>query len=187
MVTRMNLVAPTSRPAVALHLKASAGVTLIELLTVITIVAILAALGAPSYRYVTDSNRISARSEAIKEGQTVTVCSSANPTAVAATCSGSNSWQSGWIVFSDPNGNATVDANEPILRVQRPFALGDTFASTPGTSAVTFNREGFALGIVNNVTVTLHAVVPSTGSTRCLQITIVGQLTTQTSGQGACI
>jgi hypothetical protein len=52
---------------------------------------------------------------------------------------------------------------------------------------VTFNREGFALGIPNNITVTLHAVVPTANSTRCLQITIVGQLTTQTTGQGACI
>ena len=198
MVTRMNLVASTLRPAIALELKASAGFTLVELLTVITIVAILVALGMPSYRNVTDSNRISgevngllgdmqyARSEAIKEGQTVTVCSSANPTAAAPTCSGATSWQSGWIVFSDPNSNQTVDANEPVLKVQRPFAVGDTFNSAPATSAVTFNRECFALGIPNNITVTLHAVVPTANSTRCLQITIVGQLTTQTSGLGAC-
>jgi type IV fimbrial biogenesis protein FimT len=199
MVTRMNLVAPTARPAKALDLKASAGFTLIELLTVITIVAILMALAVPSYQYVTNSNRISgevngllgdmqyARSEAIKEGQTVTVCSSANSTAVAPTCSGTTSWQSGWVVFSDPNNNQTVDALEPILRVQRPFGAGDTFNSAPATSAVTFNREGFALGILNNVTVALHAAVPNASSTRCLKITIVGQVTTQTAGQGACI
>jgi hypothetical protein len=52
---------------------------------------------------------------------------------------------------------------------------------------VTFNREGFALNLNNPpITVTLHAAVPSTGSTRCLQITIVGQLTTETAGTGAC-
>jgi len=199
MVTCMNLVASTPRRRKPLDLKASAGVTLIELLTVITIVAILFALGVPSYRYVTDSNRISgevngllgdmqyARSEAIKEGQTITVCSSANPTAVAATCSGSTAWQSGWIVFSDPNGNATVDANEPILRVQRPFAPGDTFVTTPATGAVTFNREGFALGLGNTVTVTLHAVVPNASSTRCLDISIVGQLKSENSGTGGCV
>jgi type IV fimbrial biogenesis protein FimT len=182
----------------ASNLAASSGFTLIELLTVITIVAILMALGVPSYQYVTNANRISgevngllgdmqyARSEAIKEGQTITVCSSSNSTTGAPTCSGNTSWQNGWIVFSDSNGNATVDPGETILRVQRPFAAGDTFNANGGMSAVTFNREGFALNLAN-VTVTLHALVPNPSSTRCLKITTVGQLLTQSSGQGACI
>lgn len=198
MVACMNLVASTRRPRMASNLAASSGFTLIELLTVITIVAILMALGVPSYQYVTNANRISgevngllgdmqyARSEAIKEGQTITVCSSSNSTSGAPTCSGSTSWQNGWIAFSDSNGNATVDLGETILRVQRPFAAGDTFNANGGMSAVTFNREGFALNLAN-VTVTLHALVPNPSSTRCLKITTVGQLLTQSSGQGACI
>jgi type IV fimbrial biogenesis protein FimT len=196
MVTRMNLLAFDHRPGTGCRRKWIAGFTLIELLTVITIVAILMALGVPSYQYVTNANRISgevngllgdmqyARSEAIKEGQTVTVCSSANST----TCSGIPGWQNGWIVFSDVNGTGAVDsASDTILRVQRAFPLGDTFNASNGTSFVTFNREGFALNLPNPpVTVTLHAAVPNNGSTRCLRITIVGQLTTQTAGQGAC-
>jgi len=199
MVACMNLVASTRRPAMASDLKATSGFTLVELLTVITIVAILMALGVPSYQYVTNANRISsevngllgdmqyARSEAIKEGQTITVCSSSNSTSGAPTCSGSTSWQNGWIAFSDSNGNATVDLGETILRVQRPFAAGDTFNANGGMSSVTFNREGFALNLANGVTVTLHALVPNASSTRCLKITTVGQLLTQSSGQGACI
>jgi type IV fimbrial biogenesis protein FimT len=199
MVACMNLLASTRPPATPSHRKASAGFTLIEILTVITIVAILFALGVPSYQYVTNSNRISgevngllgdmqyARSEAIKEGQTVTVCSSANSTTAAPTCSGTAAWQSGWIVFADANGNATVDAGETILRVQRAFPVGDTFNATPATNSVTFNREGFAMNLPPAVTIALHAVVPNASSTRCLRITIVGQLTTQSAGQGACI
>jgi type IV fimbrial biogenesis protein FimT len=150
----------------------------------------------PSYKYVTNANRISgevngllgdmqyARSEAIKEGQTVTVCSSTNSTS----CSGSTTWQSGWIVFSDVNGTGAVDsAADTILRVQRAFPLGDTFDANNNTQFVTFNREGFALNLKNPpITVTLHAAVPATATTRCLQITIVGQLTTETAGTGAC-
>jgi type IV fimbrial biogenesis protein FimT len=166
------------------------------MLTVITIVSILMAIGVPSYQYVTSSNRISgevnsllgdlqyARAEAIKEGQTVSVCASTNLT----TCSGTTTWQNGWIVFSDVNGSGAVDSpNDQVLRVQRAFSLGDTFNANNGMKFVTFNREGFALNLNNPpITVTLHAAVPSTGSTRCLQITIVGQLTTEAAGTGAC-
>jgi len=196
MVTRMNLVAFSHRPATACGRRRIAGLTLLEVLTVITIVSILMALGVPSYQYVTSSNRISgevnsllgdlqyARAEAIKEGQTVSVCASTNLT----TCSGTTTWQNGWIVFSDVNGSGAVDSvNDQILRVQRAFPLGDTFNANNGMKFVTFNREGFALNLTNPpVTVTLHAAVPSTGSTRCLQITIVGQLTTEAAGTGAC-
>jgi type IV fimbrial biogenesis protein FimT len=129
-----------------------------------------------------------ARSEAIKEGQTVTVCTSNNSASANPTCSGSTAWQNGWIAFSDPNGNAAVDVGDTILRAQRPFALGDTFVAAPATSAISFNREGFALNLPNGgVTVTLHAAAPVPTTTRCLLITIVGQLTTQTSGVGACL
>jgi type IV fimbrial biogenesis protein FimT len=115
------------------------------------------------------------------------VCSSATPTAPSPTCSGATTWQTGWIVFSDVNGNGTVDAPQDIiLRVERAFSFGDTFNANNGMSTVTFNREGFALGLANKVTVTLHAAVATTGSTRCLQITIVGQLTTETAGIGGC-
>jgi len=197
---RMNLLAFNHRPATACGRKWISGFTLIEVLTVITIAALLMALGVPSYQYVTNANRISgevngllgdmqyARSEAIKEGQTVTVCSSANSTSAAPTCSGSTAWQSGWIVFSDVNGTGAVDsASDTILRVQSAFPLGDTFDANNSMKFVTFNREGFALNLNNPpITVTLHAAVPNNGSTRCLQITIVGQLTTETAGTGAC-
>src|SRR5438874_13781183 len=84
---------------------------------------------SPSYRYIANSYRMSAevngllgdlqyaRSEAIKEGQTVTTCVSADGTG----CTGGTAWANGWIVFSDPNANATVDAGETVLRVQGAF------------------------------------------------------------------
>lgn len=163
-----------------------AGFTLTEVLIVTTIVAILFGIGLPSYKYVTTSNRVAsevnallgdmqyARSEAIREGQTVTVC----PSADGASCAGGATgvWQSGWIVFSDANNDQTVQAGEPVLRVQRKFAGGDTFASNP--TAVTFNREGFATGLAATVLVTLHDPTGNVGYTRCLQITMVGSLKT---------
>jgi type IV fimbrial biogenesis protein FimT len=201
MVTRMNRPVFKQHPAKSGYPKRVVGFTLLEVLTVITIVAILMALGVPSYQYVTNANRISgevnallgdmqyARSEAIKEGQTVSVCSSANPTAAAPTCAGGTTgWQSGWIVFADVNGTGAVDSpSDTILRVQRPFPLGDTFNASGGNTFVIFNREGFAVNLKTPpVTVTLHAAVPVSASTRCLQITIVGQVKSEIAGQGAC-
>jgi type IV fimbrial biogenesis protein FimT len=164
-------------------------------LTVITIVSILMALGVPSYQYVTSSNRISgevnsllgdlqyARAEAIKEGQTVSVCASTNLT----TCSGTTLAKRLDRFLRCERQRCSRLPNDQILRVQRAFSLGDTFNANNGMKFVTFNREGFALNLNNPpITVTLHAAVPSTGSTRCLQITIVGQLTTEAAGTGAC-
>src|ERR1700730_3870717 len=85
----------------------ASGVTLIELTMTMAIVAVLMAVAIPSFQYVTNANRISseanallgdmqfARGEAIKQGLTVTVCTSSNQTS----CSGSANWQSGWIVY----------------------------------------------------------------------------------------
>jgi type IV fimbrial biogenesis protein FimT len=163
------------------------GVTLVELLTVIAIVSILMAIGLPSYRYIQNSYRISgevnglvgdlqfARAEAIKEGETVTACISTD----GATCAaGAPGWQSGWIVFADLNDDQTVDPGDTVLRVQAPFTSTDTFDSDAGLTAVTFNREGFALGLPNGgTTLTLHDATSNPTWTQCLDVTVIGMLT----------
>jgi type IV fimbrial biogenesis protein FimT len=173
-------------------MKRQMGFNITELMIVVAIVAILMGIGVPSYRYITNSYRMSAevngllgdlqyaRSEAIKEGQTVTTCVSTNGTA----CTGGTAWAGGWIVFSDPNGNATVDAGETVLRVQGPFAgsVPDTFSATNNVSAITYNREGFAntaAGFVTT-TITLKDSTLNGAWTRCLVIAPATPLTTQT-------
>jgi type IV fimbrial biogenesis protein FimT len=173
-------------------MKRQTGFTVTELMVVVAIVAILMGIGVPSYRYITNSYRMSAevngllgdlqyaRSEAIKEGQTVTTCVSTN----GATCTGGTAWASGWIVFSDPNSNAIVDAGEVVLRVQRPFAgqVPDTFNATNNVSAITYNREGFAntaAGFVTT-TITLKDSTANGAWTRCLVIAPATPLSTQT-------
>jgi type IV fimbrial biogenesis protein FimT len=166
------------------------GFTLTELIVVTGIVAILLSMGVPSYRYITVSYRMSsevngllgdlmlARAEAIKEGQPVTVCASANGT----TCSGGTAWQNGWIMWSNPTNAAQPAAG--ILRVQLKFTgtTPDTFVANNGVSAVTYNREGFATTAAGfpNTTVTLHDSTANAVWTRCLWITSQGTLTTET-------
>ena len=157
----------------------------------IAIAAILAMIGIPSFRYVTNSNRIAgevngllgdlqfARAEAIKEGQIVTVCVSSTGT----TCDGTSTWQSGWIVYSNPT-NSTVPAAGSVLRIQNPFTSTDTFVATTATPAVTFNREGYAVGIANGGSlIELHDSSGTTAWIRCLSVNFNGMTQTATYNQ----
>jgi type IV fimbrial biogenesis protein FimT len=176
------------------------GFTLTELLVVMGIVAILLSIGVPSYKYVTNSYRMSAevnsllgdlqqaRSEALKGGLWVVVCTSSTGTS----CSGSSSWQNGWIVFQDVNHNGQVDGNERIFKVQAAFtgSTPDTFVTNDGISAVTYNREGYATSAAGFATseFTLKDPTQNNAWTRCLFLNPVGMATTKSDAQtpGAC-
>jgi type IV fimbrial biogenesis protein FimT len=181
----------------------AAGFNLVELLVVTTLASILMAIAVPSYRYVTNSSRVAsevnnllgdmmlARAEAIRQGQTVTVCPSTNGT----TCSTVTDWSNGWIVFTDFNANGAVDTdaadNDTVLRYQKQFGGTDTFTTTNATNDwVSFNRDGFAIGLNTNVNshliFLLHTTPTNTQWTRCLEITLAGQMTTEHSGTGEC-
>jgi type IV fimbrial biogenesis protein FimT len=170
----------------------AAGFTLFETLITMAIAAILLAIAMPSYRYVTNANRIAgeingllgdlqlARAEAIKEGRTVSVCTSAD----GLSCAGktTTTWEIGWIVFSDPTNIGVVDAGETILRVQSKFSGTDTFGASNNVGVVTFNREGYAVGIANGTLITLHDSTATTAWTRCLGINLSGLLASAKHG-----
>ncbi|MBT8129470.1 MAG: prepilin-type N-terminal cleavage/methylation domain-containing protein [Gammaproteobacteria bacterium] len=136
-------------------MKKSFGYTLIELMTVLAVVSVVVTVGLPLMNVFFDSNRMItntndlvaglniARSEAIKQQIRVTLCQSAD----TASCTGAGQWEDGWIVFQDPNGNATVDGGERILRLSE-GAEGDqvTIRSNDVTSlintSVTFTSRG---------------------------------------------
>ena len=106
-------------------MKKSLGYTMIELMAMLAVVSVLVTIGLPLMKVFFDSNRMIgnnndlvaglniARSEAIKQQIRVTLCQSDD----TASCTGSGQWEDGWIVFQDPNGNATVDGGERILRL----------------------------------------------------------------------
>jgi type IV fimbrial biogenesis protein FimT len=186
--------------------RAQHGMTMVELMTVVSITGILLAIGVPSYKYVTTSNRVSAevnsllsdmqyaRSEAIKEGQMVTVCPSSGAGQTQCDVNSTN-WASGWIVFSDVNSDQQVanPAATYILRRQAAFTSSqDTFTADNGLSYVSFNREGFATGFpvtaTGYVTVTLHSTPTNTQWTRCLQVFFTGMMGTERTSdpQGNC-
>jgi type IV fimbrial biogenesis protein FimT len=170
----------------------AAGFTLVEILITIGIAAVLMAVGIPSFRYVTNSNRIAseingllgdlqfARGEAIKEGRSITACVSTD----GQNCTSSNSWNNGWIVFQDPNGNHTVDGGETVLRVRSTFSGSDAFIATGNVTSITFNRQGYAVGMPTAGTMLqLHDTTSNANWARCLIVNFNGMMSSAKSGQ----
>ena len=84
-----------------------------------------------------------ARNEAIKRGERVTVCKSANGTS----CAGSGGWEQGWIVFNDPANPGVVDGNESVLRIHGALNSSKTLRGNNNVAnRVSFLAGGFAGG-----------------------------------------
>lgn len=118
------------------------GFTLVELIITLAIAAILITMAVPSFRETISNNRMATqanefitalnltRSEAVKRGQRITLCKSAD----GATCATAGNWEQGWVVFTDPNNNAGYDnGSETLLRVQQAIEGNLTLA---GNSSV---------------------------------------------------
>ncbi len=128
----------------------AAGFTLIEMMVTLVVAAILLTVAGPAFRDLILNNRLvaasnsiagslnAARTEAIAQQRTVTVCSSANGTACGGT------WSDGWITFVDMDANGTVDAGDTVLRWTQP-AHAEVALRFVGASKVRYNSQGFAL------------------------------------------
>ena len=129
------------------------GFTLIELMVVLSIAAILVSVAIPGFRSLIQNNRLAtqaneltgtmnfARGEAIKRGQSVTVCVSTDQ----AGCTLGTAWAGGWIAFVDVNSNSVFNAGtDTLLRVRGALAGGSTL--TGAATAVRYQATGL-LGV----------------------------------------
>ena len=153
------------------------GVTLIELLITMAILAVIISVGLPNLREFLVRSEVSTittefssdiartRIEAISRNGCVTMCSSTNtnlalnsPAGTPSCATSGNNWQTGWIIFSNPNCSTTLNtpnANNPLLVVRQ--AGSAQFQLTRGVSAmrrITFDSRGLAAGIQSNFTLT---------------------------------
>lgn len=101
----------------------STGLTLIELLVLIAILSVLLGIASPSFsNLLSNQHQISqtnqllgqlmyARSEAIKRGEWVAICKSAD----GEFCTTDGNWEQGWIIYEDGNRNRSRDPGETLL------------------------------------------------------------------------
>jgi type IV fimbrial biogenesis protein FimT len=131
----------------------AAGFSIIELMIALTCLAILLGVGIPSFRATVENNRLVAanndfisalnyaRSEALKRSNPVSLCSSTDGT----TCSGTTTWNTGYIAFGDTNANGTLDGAETVLQAWP--ATDPNFALTSTTRTfVRYTSTGVTTG-----------------------------------------
>jgi type IV fimbrial biogenesis protein FimT len=161
---------------------------MIEVLITTIIVSILAVIAVPSFQNLLARNRLAtqanefvtdlnlARSEAIKRGERVTVCKSAD----GGNCTASDEWGQGWIVFMDVNGDVTVADPSNILRV-RPAIQGATLTGdTEVANYISFVPTG-ATRLVNGRTQSGAISLNGTDQAITVFINTAGRVRTQKS------
>lgn len=132
------------------HPRRVSGLTLIELLVTMSVLAVLLAVGIPSSASLMQRWRVDAtieslvadirlaRSTATRTSRAVVMCARA----ADGNCSAGNDWSTGWVVFSDLNGDSALDVGEPLI-AERPNQSG--MASMPDKTSqarLTFRANG---------------------------------------------
>ncbi|HKU15852.1 MAG TPA: GspH/FimT family pseudopilin [Steroidobacteraceae bacterium] len=137
----------------------SRGFSIIELVVTLTVGAILLGIAVPSFTEIIRQNRIAnqtnefmvtlamARSEAVKRGGRVSVCSSnAQQTACAP---GATNWANGWLLFSDvvaPAGEVNIDGAPPDDAIIQawPAPSEEAMEVTSGRTYLSYDSDGRA-------------------------------------------
>ncbi len=129
------------------------GFTLYELLITMVIVGVVLTFGVPNMLAFNQNGRMTsaandlhssfhlARSESGRAKTNITVCASANALAAAANCGGT--WDQGFIVFVDEDGDINRSgANETVLQAHGPVAEGITIAVADDATYFSYSSNG---------------------------------------------
>lgn len=133
--------------------KPQSGITALELLVTMAVIAVLLTTGVPAVKNYSWNLRLRsamdslhtdlnlARGRAIGDNIQTVICAANNP----QDCSGTSSWQNGWIVFTDINGDRRRQAIEPLLKHAGATELL-YIASSRSRSSLRFYPNGSAPG-----------------------------------------
>ncbi len=140
-------------------MKKHSGFTLIELMITLVIAMFLLMTAVPSYTTTIKKNRITtqtndlisalmlARMEAIHRGTNVSICASSNQ----STCSGSNDWSVGWIVYQDSVTAGSGTTVDEVIRVWKAMDGSPTVTASNNATFIRYNSNG-TLGASQSIT-----------------------------------
>jgi len=161
----------------------AAGFTVVELMIAIAVLSVLLALAVPNFNDATLSARLNgfanslvgsaqlARSEAIKQNATITLCTSTD----GATCAASGGWEQGWIVVNE----ATAD----VFQYQQ--ALPTEFKVTEAGGAEEVAFLGTVVG-TTPATLTVCRSTPVGNEERVVTINGTGTAYVTMTSAGSC-
>lgn len=166
-------------------MKMQNGFSLIELMVTVAIAAIVLTIGVPSFQaYIQNSRQTTtlnelatalqlARNNAITRRVRVTLCKSSD----GANCpsgAGSGDWTQGWMMFTNPNNDNTLDAGETLLRVHGAIAGASSLIGNNNVvNKVSFDAKGIARS--SNGTIT-HCDSRGATSAKALVISVGGHV-----------
>lgn len=126
------------------------GLTIVELLIILAVIAIVVMISVPGSTVVLEHYRLKAASadlassmnlakqEAMLRNSTVKVCPSSN----GRFCRSDGDWNHGWLVFSDGNGDGTVQEIEFIDSFSAPSQRVKIVATGAVKNAASFTLAG---------------------------------------------
>ena len=133
--------------------RTQSGFTLYELLITVLIVGVVLTLGIPNMLQFNQNGRMTgaandlhsafhlARSESSRAKTNITVCASANALAADANCGGT--WDQGFIVFVDEDGDINRSgATETVLRAHGPIADGISLSVADAATYFSYSSTG---------------------------------------------
>jgi len=149
------------------------GFTIYELMITMLIIGIILTLGIPNLAEFTQNSRLTAtsndlhssfqlaRSEAARSKANITICASANSLDPAAVCGGT--FNDGWVIFEDTNGDLVHDAGEAVLRSHPPVASGIVVTANAGANYFAFAGTGLGRGDVNGPSLSTAMICDARG------------------------
>ena len=168
-------------------MKNQTGFTLIELMITLAIATILMTVAVPSFNDTVTNNRITtqtndlvsalnlARMEAIHRGTSVSICPSSNQTS----CSGSNDWSTGWIVYEDTNvAGSTAVAVAGLIRTWSSLSGNPSVTASNSATFLRYAADG-SLGSIRSIA---HQVSNCADTQRrVISISAPGRVSTNTA------
>lgn len=166
------------------------GFSVVELMITVAIVAIITTIALPSFNELIVQNRLSSQANELVAGVSLARTAAIETNSGGGFCPANatqtgcgGSWQNGWLVWADANGNGNPDPGE-VLSVGT-INQADLLAGLPEIRFDGRGRRQAPAAGAGNATLRLSAVQCPIGKgfVRTLTVTPVGSVT---SGKGVC-